>query len=329
VLVNRLTRAIRLIASLSLVLAVPSSPSYSATVAASVFPGKNGKIAFAGRGSNIDPRLTVVNPDGTGLKHLTRNGESCPSVRCGGRTPAWSPDGKHLAFAKTYSHSGIYVMRSDGTHARKVEDRRGAEYPRWPTWSPDGAKIAFSGFTDGIFVVNLDGNGLRLVHRPKKGAFDDSLDWSPDGKRLTFTEVSDFGGAQIYVMKPDGTSITRLTSGPSANLDPTWSPGGTAIAFLSIGKKEGERCSRRYAVMTMKVMTMNPDGSGKKKIADIKLPCVPEGLTWSPDGTKLAFIAQQFPGSDTPWIFTMNSDGTQRHAIVEGDGRLNWQSLPR
>jgi Tol biopolymer transport system component len=83
------------------------------------------------------------------------------------QTPAWSPDGRKLAFvSRRDGNSEIYVMNSDGS-AQENLTRQPANDSH-PSWSPDGRKIAFVSRRDGnseIYVMNADGSGLRNVTR--------------------------------------------------------------------------------------------------------------------------------------------------------------------
>jgi Tol biopolymer transport system component len=289
----------------------------SAASAPVSYPGKNGKIAFAGPLSRIYPRLTLVNPDGSGLKYLTRGGEECASPRCGGRFPGWSPNGREIVFAKTYGAGEIYVMSSDGTHTRSLPN---THFGEGPAWSPNGRKIVFTK-EGGIAVVSLDGGSARTLQRATNQHYDRLPEWSPDGSLIVF-ERDDFrpnrNDSQIFVMKPDGTRLRRLTS-QGKNLDPSWSPNSQHIAFLLA---QPPKAGRAQATT---IITMRRDGGAKTRIAQID-PAWDAGLAWSPDGKQLAYVAQRGPGTDNPWIYTMNLDGTHIRAVTKGDGRLSWQA---
>ena len=75
--------------------------------------------------------IYVVNSDGGGLRRLTRN--AGPDL-----APAWSPDGRRIAFAGS---RGIHVMNADGSGQRNLM-RKPTPTSR-PTFSPDGRRIAF------------------------------------------------------------------------------------------------------------------------------------------------------------------------------------------
>lgn len=89
--------------------------------AEAAFPGKNGKIAFYRCTDEIGCDIHVVNPDGTGEQNLTPNTAEAPygfDVR-----PAWSPDGKQIAFESVNrSNFDIYVMNADGSNRRRLTD---------------------------------------------------------------------------------------------------------------------------------------------------------------------------------------------------------------
>ena len=110
--------------------------------------------------------------------------------------------------------------------------------------------------------------------------------------KIAFASDADGGQGNwdIYVMNPDGTGLTRLTSDPSVASRPAWSPDGTKIAF--------ERATSNGS--DPEIYVMNADGSGFKDLTGGAGGSKP---AWSPDGTRIAFAR----GSE---IYVMNADGS-------------------
>ncbi len=170
------------------------------------------RIAFAsdraGERSVGDFDIFVMSDFGSQIRQLTDSdsGDHSWCVMCGNDAPAWSPDGKRIAFSGTGDgDSEIFVMNADGTEVRQLTDNDSGD--GGPAWSPDGTRIAFNGTRDGdseIFVMNADGTEVRQV--TGHDSDDYSPAWSPDGKRIAFVSYRD-GDSEIFVMNADGTDV--------------------------------------------------------------------------------------------------------------------------
>ena len=157
--------------------------------------------------------LSVVNPDGSGLTELSGDyfeGSSGNWLSY----PAWSPDGKRIAFmrANDYMWWPIYVMNADGSSPRLLET---VGTLLEPSWSPDGTMLAVGSLNRTIGTINADGSGLILYPPPL--AFDP--DWSPDGRSLIFNafassvgdSVSQVGSRmRIYVIDRQTLAVRQL-----------------------------------------------------------------------------------------------------------------------
>jgi Tol biopolymer transport system component len=157
-------------------------------------------------------------------------------------------------------------------------------------------KIAFdkgrsSGVVD-LYVINADGSGEALLAADAR-----SPAWSSDGTKIAFGKIGAGGG--ISVMNADGSGVTQLTTeGITQYTNPTWSPDGK-IAF-----SRGNR-----------IWVMNSDGSGLTQLTfgprfDVR-------PSWSPDGTKIAFEANDGSGWD---IWVMNADGSAPTKLTNTTG---------
>jgi TolB protein len=96
--------------------------------------------------------------------------------------PAWSPDGRKIAFVRVSGddccHS-IWVMNADGSDARPLTAPNGVSY--WGiAWSPDGLSVAYTD-NSRLRIVNVDGSGIREIASDQRM---EGADWSPDGKWL-------------------------------------------------------------------------------------------------------------------------------------------------
>jgi TolB protein len=203
------------------------------------------QIAFRSERSG-EPEIWIMNADGTGRRRLAE-----------GLSPAWSPDGSLIAFA---GRAGLSVIGSDGTGRRVLPHTEGGEYP---SWSPDGSRIAFNSNLTGdhvMYIAQADGSKVVDLSSVGEGW---QVDWSPDGRSILFTSHRDHPDnyTDVYVMRPDGSAVHRLTH--NLSYTPAWSPDGDSIV-----------------VSAPNLVIMNADGSDARA-----LPTPGVGETSLPDWT--------------------------------------------
>jgi len=113
---------------------------------------------------------------------------------------------------------------------------------------------------------------------------------SPDGKRaavevVTYSMEENASTSEIWLLATDGKTTRQLTTPKGKNTDPTWSPDGKMIAFVSKGAGAGAQ-----------VHVIAPDGGKAKQLTN--MPMSPSGLKWAANGKTLFCIARTWP--DTP-----------------------------
>lgn len=202
--------------------------------------------------------------------------------------PRWAPDGSAIVYSGA---DGIYMMASDGSDLRNLAPN--CERCSWPAWSPDGSQIAFvsisSNWTD--FSINvMDRNGSNQVQLAIPKSHIGHLSWSPDGKQFLF-DFSPWGGdgqTNIYVLGSDGSGLKQLTTtqpGHTYNGDPTWSPDGSQIAFVSYYSRRS--FFDRWSILDPPppgdgVYTMNWDGTGLAQVTSGALRDARSPDWWAP-----------------------------------------------
>jgi Tol biopolymer transport system component len=248
-----------------------------------------GRIAYMAQAGPYGPWcIWTMRDNGTDPMRLT-DGTSDDTM------PAWSPDGRKLAFTSNRSgNRDVWVMDADGTNLQNITQSPADEWT--PAWSPDGMDIAFASHRDGnweIHIAKPDGSQVRrLTNHP---APDYAPSWSPDGSRLAFVSERD-GNAEIYTVNRDGTDLRRLTENQVTDLYPQWSPDGTLIAFES------------YRDGNMEIYVMEADGSNPRNLTND--PDSEEHQpSWSPDGRWITYYSNR----DSSWdVFIMAADGSQK-----------------
>jgi Tol biopolymer transport system component len=153
------------------------------------------------------------------IRDLTGGVEKCISPKdwphCSG--PAWSPDGKSIAFASRWdAGNGLYLVAVDGGEPVKVYDKKGACEPHW---SPDGKRLVYETETN-ICTIDPDGKKNRPV--TFFGGIQRYGRFSPDGKTIVYCQAaSEQGPWELYTIPAQGGTPTRLTEDGS-DMTPDW-----------------------------------------------------------------------------------------------------------
>ena len=210
----------------------------------------------------------TVAADGRGRRNVTRDGSAS--------SPAWSPDGRRLAFVRG---DGVFVVRRDGSGKARIARR---DDPGAPAWSPDGRRVAFT-VPGEVRRVGANGLGERLLARGAGSG--SSLAWSPDGSLIAFAGRRTVEGT--FVVPSRGGRPRLLARGYD---EPAWSPDGRRVAVVRQG-------TRREAGIFL-VAT----GGGRSHRVTRGLDTQP---AWSPDGRRLAFRRGLLTGD----IYVVNANG--------------------
>ncbi|MBI1760159.1 MAG: S9 family peptidase [Acidobacteria bacterium] len=257
--------------------------------------------------------IYLVTTDGSKTIKLT-NGEK------GENAPQWSPDGTRIAFLadRSVNNSGgaqLWLIPADGGEAEKLtSEENGVQSFRW---SPDSKQIAFitrdtpkdkeareKKKKDKFDTITVDRDlnyshlwTINIESKDKKrlteGEFSvQTPQWSPDGKWLAyaaskaaaqesiFTDISNDRDSDIFVISATGGAARKLTTNPSADANPQWSPDGKWIAYVANTDSWASKAD---------VMLIDVNGGTPKNLTASFIESAGSGLTWSPDGKTLYF----------------------------------------
>jgi len=253
-------------------------------------------VTATGVGRDSRYALMVADSDGYNPQTVVRSGEPLLS-------PAWSPDGRKLAYVSfERGNSSIYIQDISSGARELVASFRGINGA--PKFSPDGNRLALTLSKSGnpeIYVMDLGSKQLHQV--TDQFGIDTEPVWSPDGGSLYFT--SDRGGKpQIYQVSASGGSATRITFQGSYNATATVSYDGKKIAVA-----QGNGNNYRIAMLDRSL--------GSPRWSTLSPGSLDESPSFAPNASMVIYAARE---GRRGVLYAVSADARVRQRLVLADG---------
>lgn len=256
-------------------------------------------VTASGVGKGSRYALMVADADGWNPQTVVRSNEPLLS-------PAWSPDGRKLAYVSFERGNSSIFIQDISTGARElVASYRGINGA--PAFSPDGSRLALTLSRSGnpeIYVMNLGSKALTQV--TNQMGIDTEPTWSADGGTLYFT--SDRGGRpQIYSAAASGGGATRVTFQGSYNATPSVSFDGKKIAVA-----QGSGNTYRIAMLDRSL--------GSPRWSTLSPGSLDESPSFAPNASMLLYAARE-GGRGVLYVVSADARVRQRLVLANGDVR--------
>lgn len=243
-------------------------------------------------------RLIVADADGENPQIMVESAQPLMS-------PAWSPDGRKLAYVSFEANrSEIYVQDLRSGTRQRVSARPGVNGA--PAFSPDGRHLALAlSRADGnLDVYTLDIRAQMPTRLTSGPAIDTEPVWSADGQQIYFTSDAT-GGPQIYRIAAEGGKAQRVTFEGTYNASPRISPDGKQLAVV-----HNDRGNYRIALVDLARSTLQVLTDGR----------LDESPSFAPNGEVLIYATRE---GSRGVLATVSTDGRikQRISAAEGDVR--------
>ncbi len=239
----------------------------------------------------------------------------------------------------------IYMMDVDGYGRQALTKNRSINFS--PAWVSDGRRITFSSYISGdpdLYMLDLRTN--ERITLSNHHGIEYTSDWF--GNELCFSRALD-GNTELYLMNSQTRQASRLTNSPGIDIEPSWSPDGSRVAFVSSRSGKPHVYAMDRSGQNMQRLTfagfhnVNPAWSPRGNL--IAFAGKDQGLfdlfmidpagtqiqrltidagnnekpSWSPDGRKILFTSSR---SGRYQLYMMNSDGSDIRQITSGPGNF-------
>jgi dipeptidyl aminopeptidase/acylaminoacyl peptidase len=269
------------------------------------FPGKPKTIVFKSFDSG-DPEIYTMNSKGGNREQLTFNEVSTGD-------PAMSADGKRIAYRTDLDGDyDLYVMKSNGDDQDLVLDTD-TDDEIDPAFSPNAKRIVFTREGD-IWSIKPDGTDPRQL---TTGGSDNEPQYSPNGKTIAFQRF-DGSGADIWLMKADGSNERALVNTDEDEFEPTFAPDGRSVAFVRRPDLFGESMNE--------IIVRKLKGGAERQLTNDDFE--QDTPSFSPNGKFVLFDEDQGLGDDLLTKVKVKGGGEPKPLTNEESVDADWGPKP-
>ena len=229
----------------------------------------------------------------------------------GGTDPAWSPDGKQLAYAHAVAGT-LWLADATGSNPRAVTEQEGTIVThRQPAFSRDGRRLAFvrrgGGPYGELAVVEVESGKVQELTRDGRLVL--SPAWSPDDRFIYFAS-SRSGTVNIWKIAAAGGEPVPITAGQGSDAELDLSADGRRLVF-SVYRENVNLAEVDLRVPGRPALKWLTGDSARGEVAP----------AYSPDGRRIAYFSSRY-GAEFETIWVMEADGSDAVQLVE-DGQSN------